>query len=167
MPKYQLQDFEIDINRQALLIDTNVLVAYNNPAEEKHEPTVAFIQTTDRQLVLFYATIVEAWGLLVSRKKLNLARNMVHWLTQPGSGIDIIPSHFDPFSEIYGIISSYEVDCVDALLVHFAHSFSVLHDFRPPMMIATYDSKDFYYLCSNFRVGKYDPQSGEEIYVQR
>ena len=108
--------------------------------------------------------VVEAWGLLAgARGKLHHAREMLVWLSQPGSGVDVIPGYFDPFETISHVVTKYEVDCVDALLVQFADRFSRAHDYNPPLRIATYDAKDFYKFFGKdkFRIGIFNPRTRE------
>jgi len=164
MPVYRLDEFELEISRNALVLDTNVLVAYSDPHDSDHETTESFIDSTDRQLLVFYAVVVEAWGLLAgARKKLHRAREMLVWLSQPGSGVDMIPGYFEPFKNISDVVTKYEVDCVDALLVQFADRFSRAHKYIPPLRIATYDTKDIYKFLGKdkFRVGIFDPRTHE------
>lgn len=164
MPAYRLDQFALEISRKALLLDTNVLVAYSDPGDPDHEPTESFINSTDLQLLVFYAVVVEAWGLLAgAKKKLHDARQMLVWLSQPGSGVDVIPGYFDPFERISHVVTKYDVDCVDALLVQFADRFSRAHNYNPPLRIATYDTTDIYKFLGTgeFRIGTFDPRTRE------
>lgn len=161
MPVHHLRNYELEINREAVLLDTNILVAYHDPKDCFHEHAQAFLSVWEGQLIVFFAVVIEAWGVLAGkRRREQYAYEMLDWLARPETGIELIPEYIDPFSTVAHMASRYRVDCVDALLVEFADRFSRLHDFRPPLQIASLDSDYItrFYL-GEYRIRLLDPKT--------
>jgi predicted nucleic acid-binding protein len=146
MPLYQVPVSDVDISSQAIILDTNVLVSAFLPEDERHADARAFLDLlADRnQLpVVPLVVIVETWGVLVGRRgRIERAIEFVTWLNNPGNAI-LLPQHCNQMAEIRRLTSTLRIDFVDAMLVRIATEISESCAIKPPLRIATFDTRDF------------------------
>lgn len=146
MPTYTFPTPTVEIPRASMLIDTNVLVSRFLPGDEREEDATAFLELMREQLItpiLPVPVIVETWGMLCGRSKsFDSAIRFVTWFNDPGNAL-LLPQHCERFGQVEQVAAMLRVDFVDALLVHLADELSEKCGLRPPLKIATFDTRDF------------------------
>jgi len=147
MPAYRPVPFELDVSRNAVILDTNVLVAAFEPRDERHENTkvLLFEVLTDEynQIIVPISVVVEAWGMLVgSYKDWNAGHELLSWLTNPLNAV-LIPQSVNNSNSVREITRAMHIDCVDALLLHLADEVNEQCALKPFIHIATYDTSDY------------------------
>lgn len=158
MPIYQIREQRIEITRQALILDTNVLVQAFDPDEEHHEDARYFLDEYPYQWLVSVAVVVETWGFLVGKNKnWQAGYRFMAWLNTPGKALVIIPQSGDLTSE-RSLIEALHLDCVDAIIGSLANDISISCDLASSIPVATYDTRDFYRLRvqGNLRLNIYD-----------
>ncbi len=142
MALYQIMAFETDINRRAVLLDTNVLCAAFDPRDSLHDSADAFLELCEDPLFVSMEVVVEAWGLLVGARKRRIeALNLMQWLNNPGR-VSLLPQQPHFLGGAYELMNSVGVDCVDALLSRLADDVSTRSFRTTDMAIATFDVPD-------------------------
>lgn len=138
MPAYRV-DGAHDLSRNAMLLDTNVLVrAFGGEADSEEVQYV--LQEMDVQWLVPICSIVEAWGQIVGAKRARLPRGvvMIQWLLTPGKAV-VLGQKGEPLHEVLGFINNLGVDVVDAMLLTIATDLTDQCGYTPPMHIASYD----------------------------
>lgn len=167
MALYQITAFETDINRRAVLLDTNVLCAAFDPRDSLYESADAFLELCEDPLFVSMEVVVEAWGLLAGARKRRVeALNLMRWLNNPGR-VSLLPQQPHFLGGAYELMNSVGVDCVDALLSRLADDVSTRSfkstNMATDMAIATFDVPDMV-SCKNkqgLRVRIIDLRSGD------
>jgi predicted nucleic acid-binding protein len=163
--------YEIDLSRESTILDTNVVYARFNPDDDHHEPASEYLEylEADGPVVVPVVVLVEAWGMLVGKDNNWLGGfELLAWLSNPGGPI-LLLSDGEQFEDIRKTMTELRVDCVDSFLYHLAHRISLQCNLKPPIRVATYDTRDVYKLMGTgtmrFRV--FDMRSGENIDLTR
>lgn len=142
MPVYAVPAHESNIRRDAVILDTNVLVAAFCPQDQNHEDARYFIDEWAGPFVVPIAVLIEAWGMIVgSQKYWPGALQLLLWLTTPGTA-ELLPQGATRIDETTVMVSSIRVDCVDVLISHLADDISRQCEFDPHIKVATYDTRD-------------------------
>lgn len=168
MPVYRAEEFEVEISRHATLLDTNVLVAAFLPSDEKYAPAKVFLDIWEDQFLIPMSVVVEAWGMLTARQRdLRSRHEFLAWLRNPGTPIAILPQMTDRFADVPDLVKSMDVDCVDALLLCLASDLTEQCNLSPPVLIATFDIRDFWRcaLDGRFKFKLLHPESLDEYDV--
>jgi len=145
MPEYKIAETVLDIARNAILLDTNVLVEAFSEQDNsaRQEYAEYFFDQLERPLLVPTVVLVEAWGVLVGSKKVRLAGlDLLTWVNLPGRAT-IVPPYRTDVGGTQQLAEDLSVDCVDAMLVELAHDITERCGLRPPLPIATYDTRDF------------------------
>ena len=145
MPIYNISTAEINISRNAALVDTGVLVAAFYPGDGRHDDANTFLNELHQYaLYVPIAVVIETWGILVGgqRKYREGGINLMAWLNDPGHAV-LIPQYVNDFSTVQAVINSMHVDCIDAILLCMATDITDCCQLNPPIGIATYDTRDF------------------------
>jgi len=145
MPEYRIAETVLDIARNAILLDTNVLVEAFSAQDnfERQEYADLFLGQIKGPLLVPSVVLVEAWGLLVGSRKMRPAGlDLLTWVERPGRAI-IVPPHRADVQRTQQIARSWSVDCVDAMLVELATDITDRCGLSPSLPIATYDTRDF------------------------
>lgn len=140
-------DANVDIPRNALILDTNILVGAFHEGDEHHEESVKLVHAYPNEFVIFVSVIVEACGVLKGRPRGKESRvKLISWLRDkaPGSVL-IIPDLKEPFEgHVQDTISqNSSLDCVDAMIAFFADRTFSKEGLEKPVAIATHDKKDY------------------------
>jgi predicted nucleic acid-binding protein len=144
MAIYKVEINDLQINNNAMLLDTNVLVSAFYSKDPKHEDTKYFLEEADYQWLIPAVVVIETWGLLVGRSGSWMeGYQFLTWLNTPGKALVILPQRGD-FSGEQIMVSRLEIDCVDAVLVSLAREITTQCKLRPSLFVATYDTRDFF-----------------------
>ena len=142
MPTYTISTYERNIPRDAVILDTNVLVAAFCPRDQHHEDARWFIDEWPDPLFVPVAVLIEAWGMIVgSNNYWQGGIELLTWLGTPGRA-ELLPQDTTRFDHASDMINSIHVDCVDALISQFADDISRQCGFSRHIRIATYDTGD-------------------------
>jgi hypothetical protein len=158
MPSYVDPQQRFEINREATMLDSGVLIAafsvsardsivadnakffLDNPQE---------LGASDQWLVPS-AVLVEAWGFIRGRDRDQPgALNMLAWVV---SEADVLRCSASP-SEIESLANEYRVDVVDAYVFWLAGAVNEQCGLAPPLRVATLDTADFTRLWAAGNVG--------------
>lgn len=161
---------DLDLPRNIALLDTNVLVAYINDRDGNHDvATFVVDDLPDYVWVVSIPVIVEACGLLGSRRGPGSVLNLLRWILTPGKVLILPGSHPNLLPERMlwshdAWMRQYVVDYVDAHLMELASVISDQLKLQPHLPIATFDTKDFF-RCANkgCRYSLYDMHALEFI----
>lgn len=142
MPTYNNPLISFSINRQAMMLDTNILVAAFLVSDDFHEAADYFLNEWDDPFVVPLSVLVESWGMLAgSFKNRDAASSLYQWAASPGN-VSVFPDNVASFGLSLEMIDKARVDAVDAFIAQLAHDISVQCKLNPPMRIATLDTKD-------------------------
>ncbi len=161
MPLFHAASREVEISRNSMLLDTNVLVAAFDKDDPDHIDAGTFVREFDYQWLVPIAVVVESWGMLVgSRKNWQAGYELLAWINTPGTGVVVLPEDSD-LSEEHGITRSQQLDCVDAMIVRTANAITMVCGLRPSLHIATFDTGDFLRLLGarRYRFNLFDMRS--------
>jgi predicted nucleic acid-binding protein len=171
MPTISLLSEDVEFGRHSALLDTNVLVALHDDRDQNYEQAQLVIESeSSYQWLITVPVIVEACGLLGSRRGVTEVYSLLAWVFDPGSDIVIVPEMHQPNS-LKQLTQShsewmrrYSVDYVDASLMNLADRLTRSCDMRPYAPVFTFDTKDFY-RCAKFgyRYSLYDMRTPELI----
>jgi predicted nucleic acid-binding protein len=169
MPDYQIAETVLNIARNAVLLDTNVLVEAFSSSDNsgRQEYAELFLAEIEAPLLVPTVVLIEAWGLLVGRNRAWPAGlDLLTWLNRPGQATIVPPYHKD-MQRTQRNVESWYVDIVDAMLVELATDITERCDLRPPLLIATFDTSDFTRMAGkpDLRFRIYDMRSREEIEI--
>ena len=164
MPIYNSPTFSHDINRQAVMLDTNILVAAFRRHDDFHEVAIYFLNEWPDPFIIPISVLVECWGMLEgSYKNRQAAIDLYKWASSPGNAT-IFPQESATFNLSLDIINEVRVDSVDALIAQLAHDISIQCQLNPPLKIVTLDTKDII-KCRvqfNLNIGIFDLRSYDE-----
>src|SRR5437867_9094496 len=92
MPSYSIASCDLEVSRDAVILDTNVIVAAFHPRDQRHGDAKALLEILEeRQLIIPMVVVVEVWGMLVgSMKQLDCGYEFLTWLNNPGRDL-LIP----------------------------------------------------------------------------
>lgn len=143
MPFFETSSTKVELRRDVVILDTNVLYAAFNVGDSKHEDSRTYIDVP-AQLIVPMPVIVETWGLLVGRDNdWEGGFSFLRWIIDPSSGVVVIHECSD-VSNIHALASSLRIDCVDAAILHLADDITKQCKLSPACVIATYDTRDFF-----------------------
>lgn len=167
MPEYKIAETVLNVARNAVLLDTNVLVEAFSEKDNsvRQEYADLFLRELDRPLLIPTVVVVEAWGLLVGRGKARPAGlDLLTWLNRPERAT-IVPPHRANIQGTQRVIEDEFVDCVDAMLAELASDITERCDLRPPLLIATFDTGDFtrMFRRRDLRFGIFDMRTRESL----
>jgi|GEM_PF-3253828 len=145
MPIFHILPYQLDVSREAALIDTNVLFAAFCPHDQRNESAREFLfDVWEDELLLPTPVLIETWGMLVGKNKdWENGIRLLNWITNPGTAVTLLPQHTEHSKRIRDIIAKMRIDCVDATLIYLADEFTAQCAFAPPIRIVTYDTSDF------------------------
>jgi len=149
MPLLNFPECELDLPRNLALLDTNVLVAFVDDRDNDHEQAAFVLEELDsHSLVAPIPVIVEAFGLLTSRRGLSKAMSLVRWLSTPGQvsllpALNIATHEFPTFMRRAEWMAQFSVDYVDSHLMETAHALTERCGLKPHAPIFTFDTRDF------------------------
>jgi predicted nucleic acid-binding protein len=146
VPFYEIDANKIDISRNAILIDTNVLIAAFLPDEPRHAEARYFLDEFQHQWLIPTAVVVETWGWIVGKRgNWQAGYRFLAWLTTPGKEVVVLPQHSELAQE-RAIVEGLQLDCVDAMIVNLATKISIQCALEHPLPVATFDTRDFFRL---------------------
>jgi predicted nucleic acid-binding protein len=169
----RIADQELDLPRNLALLDTNVLVAFIDDRDNNHDQAVLVVdELTDYVWAVTLPVIVEASGLLGSRRGQPHVLRLIRWLLTPGNAWLLPGSH--PSSRPDEMLlrhsdwmSKFVIDYVDAHLMELANVITMQGDFRPHLPIVTFDTSDFFRCAgSGFCYSVYDMRELELVDFQ-
>jgi predicted nucleic acid-binding protein len=100
-----------------VLVDSGFLVALGRRADRKHAAAVAYLGSSDEQLITVGAVVVAACFFLNARAK----RALLRWIAEGGIQVAEVPaSNFDDLGDIIERYASRDIDLADAALVWLA-----------------------------------------------
>ncbi len=146
MPEYRTAETVLDIARDAVLLDTGVLVAAFSPRESPGRKDYAeyYLETLKAPPLVPSVVIVEAWGMIVGSHKAHSAGlDLLTWLNSPGRAAIVRPHRPDVQGTQQLIHGLTGIDCVDAMLVELAADITEHCNLQPRLPIATFDPSDF------------------------
>jgi predicted nucleic acid-binding protein len=151
MPDYRIYETVFDVGRNAILLDSNVLIAAFGSDEDvgRREYSRFVLEDGGQPLLTSSEVAVETWGFLVgSRRDWNAGLEFLAWLTSP-RGATIVPSHKGELVGTRQLTDTFHVDCVDAMIARLATDITRYCELQPPLPIATFDTRDFWLLWSH------------------
>jgi predicted nucleic acid-binding protein len=150
MPSYRIDAQEYDIRRNAVLLDTSVLVSGFDPNDNEYDFVRSFLEDARHQLLVPLPVIVEAWGVLNSSRKRAYVGSieMLRWICTPGKAL-IVEKRSRSINHEVAAMIDHRVDVVDAILAVLATDIANKCAFRSGMKVATYDTRDFYKFSSS------------------
>jgi predicted nucleic acid-binding protein len=167
MPEYRIAETVLDIARNAILLDTNVLVAafYQGEAEGRRDNAQFILNEWERPLLVPSAVIIEAWGFVVGgRKDWDGGAALLTWLNEPGRAVIVPPFRADVY-ETQQLIHELSIDCVDAMLAELATNITEQCELSPALPIATFDTSDFFRMLGRrgLRLSVFDMRTMEDV----
>ena len=163
MPEYRVSEQVFEISRQFALLDTNVLVHRFAERESHHSDMVDMFSMSSYQWIISFAVVQEAWSMILSRGGKQAAAEYYTWLLNPGSNLVLVPIN-DYLLGNLEVYNRFGVDCVDGALLKLAEDIGKKCNLK--CIIATYDSKDFYTLWSQYDDTTFELYNMEEDYVR-
>lgn len=168
MPQYVIDQTVLEIPRDSMLVDTNVLVAAFLPGEDadRHYYATYILEENGRPLLVPMAVVVEALGFIIgSRRNFGAGLFLLAWLNTPGRAT-LVPNHSVELGETHRLMNRHSVDCVDAMLVELATDITNVCLLRPAMPIATWDS-DFARMSQRdgVKLSIFNPEDQEEYEI--
>lgn len=164
MPCYALGSVDIDINRKAVLVDTNILVySFYEKQHEAHDYASYLLDEDPRvpQILIPAVVIVESWGLIVGKgRDWAAGLELLSWLNTPGRKSTILPQKNSLENE-HSLIEArswHKLDYVDAVICNLANEISITCDLNPPLFVASEDQdfKRIQYSNPELRFTPYD-----------
>lgn len=145
MPIYTIEKTILDIARNALLIDSNILVAaFREDGESgQHDLAKFLLEEGEYPLLIPTVVIVEAWGLIASKRRdFRYGLEFLSWLSQP-SRTTIVPSYQTDIRNAHELVKGLQIDSVDAIIAEMATDITEKCSLKPYLPIATFDTADF------------------------
>ena len=147
MPDYQIQGMVIEIARNAVLIDSNVLIAAFFTREQEGSKDYALNllnEDDDYSLLVPIVVVIEAWGMLVGRRGEHASEyEMLSWINTSNRAT-LVPTHLRDLTRIQQLVQDLKIDSVDAILADLATEITQECGLSPPLIIATFDTRDFF-----------------------
>src|SRR5438552_16047651 len=114
MPNWDVPASTRDIPRNIALLDTNVLIAFINPTDPRHDETQAALDMGEYHWAVSQPNIIEAWNFLVGKvKRPDLAYALMDWVLTPGQVI-LLDDALDPIATTHDYSKGMRIDIVDA-----------------------------------------------------
>lgn len=169
MPTFQLDAITLEIARDSLLVDSNVLVAAFLPGEPqgRKETALSILEASGRPILVPIVVVVESLGFIIgSRKQSTAGMKVLAWVNTPGNAT-LIPAYRSDVHETYRLMDRLAIDCVDAMLAELATEITASCVLRPAMSIATFDTRDFGRMTKKdgLNLSIYDLQSLDEYEI--
>lgn len=145
MPDYAVDEVRVEVARNAILLDTNVLIEAfaGEPGSSHREYAEFMLFDADYSLLISNVVVVEAWGMIVgSRRDYSAGYTMLAWLNSPGR-VTFVPRSTNGVSGVNSLIRSLSIDFVDAVLAETATDITRHCRLKPALRIATFDTRDF------------------------
>lgn len=143
MVTYTIGARSLAVARNAVFIDTNVLVGGFVPGDQHEATAKSFLDNAEEPFVIPIAVVVEAWGMIVgSYGRPDCGLRMLAWLSDPGHA-DLVALPEDRLDRCRSLIEQLEIDLVDAVLACLVDEISKAGNFEPAPPIATFDTKHF------------------------
>jgi predicted nucleic acid-binding protein len=158
MPNYEVGSKTYEIARDAIITDSNVLIAAFWNQDPNRLETLYFLDEYEYQWIIPIGVVVETWGFIVGKGKDWVGgSNFLAWLNTPGKNLIII-GHNGEMVEERNVVETLKVDCVDSMIVTLATNIFNECGFEKPLPIATWDARDFYRLGGreDIRIRLYD-----------
>lgn len=169
----RVSEGEVDLPRNIALLDTNVLVALIDDRDNDHEQAALVVEElTDYAWAVSLPVIVEASGLLGSRRGQGHVGNLMRWLLTPGNAWLLPGSHptLTPDAMLWSHstwMAKFVVDYVDSHLMELADAITTQFELRPHLPIVTFDTSDFMRCASSGRLySLYDMRALELVDFQ-
>ena len=149
MPHFIIPKHHFEVPRNLALVDTNVLIAYHDTNDRLHEQAYEFVEAGgDYELLVAPPVIVEACGLLTSRRGSQITLRMLNWLLTPGKVILMPnPNSYKDFglelADKIRWMDKFSLDYVDSYLIIAADYLTTTCRLTPPAPIITFDTGDF------------------------
>jgi predicted nucleic acid-binding protein len=146
MPDYEVEAKTFQINREAVITDSNLLIDAFWKEAPNHEASKYFLDEFEHQWIIPIGVVVETWGFIVGKNKDWVGgTNFLAWLNTPGKDLIVIGHNGEIIDERF-VIESLQVDCVDSMIVTLATKIFIKCDFEKPIPVATWDTRDFFRL---------------------
>jgi len=143
VPHYILPHQSVDIARNAILLDTNVLVDAFWHGTCDHKPAARYLlEEADFQLLVPAAVVVEAWGVLERKCGWESGWEMIRWVAEEGYRVAVLCRR-DGIDAELSIQHRLSLDHVDAHLAILATILTRACNLEPPIPVATRDFRDF------------------------
>lgn len=160
MPVLRLDGGDISLPRNVALLDTNILVARFNDRDDLHGNAVETLEADVRfEWLVTGPVLVEACGLLRSRRTEKEVQDLLLWLKTPGGRVSVLTcaegpnEHQSRLPEHFEFISARKIDFVDCYLMHVATLIASAMG-AEAVPIVTVDSRDFFSGAGgNYRYG--------------
>jgi predicted nucleic acid-binding protein len=151
MPVFTIPPSDYEVSRNAMLVDTNVLVHAFDKSESKHEDARYFLDEWDAEWLIPVGVVVETWGMLVGKNRNATAGyDFLRWLNTPGKAL-VLTQDID-LPEVVTLTTTARYDCVDALLIILSSRITEQCALRPPIPVATFDTRDFFRIATHERL---------------
>lgn len=160
---FNFEKTEITIVHDSFIIDTNVLIGIFKKNDQHHEQAIEFLDAyADSVFYVPVPVIVETWGNLVGRfQEYDSGFEFLDWLQN--NNVITIPEACSNIEATNVLMKRMNVDIVDALILDLANNISTICKLNRPIVIATFDTKDFYKLMrlKEFKFSLYDLRTGQ------
>lgn len=147
-------EIQINISNESCIIDTNVLIGLFRKNDQHCRSAQEFMDAYDDEYIFYIPVpvIIETWGSLVGGFSGNFDSGFkfLEWLQKPN--VIILPESCINIESNSTIMKMMNVDIVDALILDLANEITEQCSLPRPLIIATFDTKDFYKLM---RLKKY------------
>jgi predicted nucleic acid-binding protein len=166
VPTYVLDEFRAEIARNAVLLDTNVLVSRFVPGDALHFEAMYLLDTVPVLVPL--CVIGEAFSVVLSRHNgfRDPAIEMLRWASTPGA-VTIIRDDDTLTKRTDELCARFGIDYVDAMLMLVADRLSRKCLGGMKLKIATADTRDFYRLMGanthSFEICDMRSYNGEDL----
>jgi predicted nucleic acid-binding protein len=155
MPRYVLDNFSVDVQRNAILLDTNVLVSFFLEGDQYAAQASSLVEKSGLPMLVPMCVVCEAWGLLVGKhKRFDRGIEMLSWVITPGK-VTLIRDDDDLARRSKALCERYHLDYVDAMLMLLADQLSSAQCLGETIEIATADFRDFFTLIAAAGAPKY------------
>jgi predicted nucleic acid-binding protein len=149
MPFFEIESEKVELRRDVVVLDTNVLYAAFKDDDFRHEDSLAYLEVP-KQFVLPMSVIVETWGLLVGKAHLwQSGFAFLQWIIDPSSGVVVI-HNCGAIADIHNLAAALRIDCVDATILYLADKITRQCRLKPSCIVATYDTRDFLRSLSHY-----------------
>lgn len=166
MLPYCLDPYQLVMNPDMVIVDTNVLVAaFIESTEGRHETARAFLQLWGEQglTLVPVPVLVETWGMIVgSRKRRDAGLAMLEWALDP-SVVMLVPGHQSHLGQVAAIAKQYSVDVVDAWILWLISDMHARCELNERVRVATFDTNDFSRCAGRFPIRLYDIDANEDL----
>lgn len=145
---------DVELPRNIGLLDTNALVAFIDESDRDHENAILVIEDNpDYEWAATLPVVVEACGVLNSRRGFQYVLRLLQWLLTPGT-VRLLPGSHpskqpnEAILDHSNLMSKLIIDYVDAHLMELADTITNCFNLKPHLPIFTFDTRDFI-RCAN------------------